>query len=790
MRRFFGLLVFSLFAIPLGISVAGCSHSTPVQYCNGQGFGTTQGQVQTITLASNLSATGESLNYGQIGATLSATAYDCVHNTVSVRSFTYSTTDMTIADVNPSTGQVCAGTWNRNTGGGVANYTICTAPTNPTSHTALITAAAAGATSNPIEVFIHPTVTGVVLGPASTCTAASGSTIPSDPATNCPVCNPNLNGVILPSANVYEGNSCLSQTQTGQLVARVYTNGDTSPADNITCDVGPVTFALQGTANIASISATGLATANQPGSALVTATVSNSSSAVNAGYFSTCPPASITLSPVNQTPTNGGINVALNTPQAFTATVKDTNGNTITGLALEFNSTLPVNFPTSSSTVTPAFPGSSTITAACVPPACNPAPFSQVGLFGNGTPVTSNGITVTAPGTASEMLYMASTNSQYISSENFNTGVLNAPVKLPYTPNSLVMSQDGSTIYMGSAGGMMTFITASGTLASVYQNIQGYVLAVAPNNSYAVFTDPTRGTVSLVTSSGAVFSSFNGVGLSAAWTPDSTTLYVATNSGQLLTYSTFFGWQSTPTDENYTGIAVTVPTAGAYFAGPKTTEGRSDCVSTTLNTTTTPATTSPVFSPLVDTLPDPTDVLAYTTDGKHLLGATVQGGAPTLQDIVVNLPTQTVNGITTLAPCPAAPNPVGPGYFTSSVTPHPLSAVTASAITGVVPASNSSIAFVTYTGSGGVLPLYVPSSGTLTNVPLSGGATTAPVAGVFSTDNTTFYAGTSGDNVVHVITINGTTATDSGLITPNLPGVNGGTATPNLIVQRPLRAQS
>jgi hypothetical protein len=43
---------------------------------------------------------------------------------------------------------------------------------------------------------------------------------------------------------------------------------------------------------------------------------------------------------------------------------------------------------------------------------------------------------------------------------------------------------------------------------------------------------------------------------------------------------------------------------------------------------------------------------------------------------------------------------------------------------------------------------------------------------------------------VHVITINGTSGTDTSVITPNLTDANGNVTVPNLIVQRPLRAQS
>ena len=816
MRQFVGLLCLVFFAFPLGLSVAGCGHAAAVTYCPGTtgDSGPTTGQVKTITLAPTLVSTGESLNYGQIGTTLSASAVDCDNTAVSVRAFTYATTNASIADINPANGQVCGGTWNRNTGGGIANYTVCTPPVNPTSNTAFVTASANGAASNAIQVYIHPPVTAVVLGsPSVDCT--------NDPASNCSQCSPNSTGTIAPPSGTivpFSTTACLSQNYTEQLAARVYANGATTPADNISCQVGPVIFGLQGATNVATINAQGYATANQPGSALITATVSNSSSALNAGFISTCPPASIVLSAVGQTAGATSDPVDVNTPQQFTATVMDSNidsgfpnGHPITGLALEFNSTLPVNFPTNSSSVTPLYPGSATITAVCQPPTCNPSPFSQIGYLGNGLPVTSNGITLTAPGTASDVLYMASTSSEFLASEDFVTGQLGAPVKLPFPPNSMVISQDGSTIYMGSSGGLMVFTTASGAVAGTYQAIQGTVLAVAPNNSYAVVTDPTRQTVSLVTSAGAVFSSFNGVGTSAQWTPDSNTLYVTTATGstgtnQLLTYSTFEGWESTPTEEEYTDVAVTVPNAGAFFSGTATTsgapttDGRSDCPSNSLDTVASPPSTTNTFSPLAAQVTAPTDRLIYTTSGGHLIGATAQVSPAVLQDILVTLPTTAVAGTTstTIASCPVAPAVIAPGYFATSFTSHPLTGIAASpstntslAITGVAAASNSAVAAVTYTGQGGVLPLYAPATGTVTNVTLSGGASTAPIAGVFSTDNSTFYAGTSGDDAVHVISITGTTGTDTGIITPTLTPLTGtGTAQPNLIVLRAIRTTS
>jgi trimeric autotransporter adhesin len=815
MQRFFGLVILLFFAMPFGLSVAGCGHKNTVVYCSGDlESGPTTGQVQTITLAANLAISGESLNYGQIGNGLQATAADCNGNTVSVSGFTYASTDLSIADVKPTDGTVCAGSWNRNSGGGVADYTICTAPAAPVkNHIAYITASANGATSNPIAVYIHPSVTSVALGnPSTDCV--------NDPASNCKttvnnqVCNQSGVGTV-PQFDAYDGKSCVSQNQSRQLTARVYDGA----GNNITCQVGPISFALQGATNVAAINASGFATANQPGSAIVTATVSNSSNATNSGFFSTCPPASIQLAAANQPAGATNINVAINTPQSFTATVLDTLGQPITGLNLEFNSTLPVNFPASAGSVTAAFPGTATITAACIPPSCNPSPFSQIGVLGNGKPITSNGITVTAPGTSASVLYMASTpstttvngntvtnlGSQYIVSEDFTTGQLSSPIKLPYVPNSMVISQDGSTLYLGSAGGMMVVSATSNTLANTFTGVQGTVLAVAPNNSYVVTTDPTRQTVNLVTpTTGAIFSSQNGIGTRAAWTPDSNTLYVTatvpasslgTSSSTgfvpvLLTYSTFTPWEVTQLDQNYRDVAVTVPAVGAYFAGFPT-EARSYCSTSTFDMSVTPFTATNTFSPIADTESVSTDRLTATTDGKHILGASAAAPA-TLYDLSVNFPQpQGAPPAESASPlvCTNYPSVTGATPFQSSPASKALTGVTATSITGVVAASNSGSAFVTYTGSGSVLPLYQPGSGALSNVSLSGTAT-APVAGVFSSDDTTFYAGTSGDNQVHVISVNGANSKDSGVITPNLPDPNGGIATPNLIAQRVRRTTS
>jgi hypothetical protein len=224
-----------------------------------------------------------------------------------------------------------------------------------------------------------------------------------------------------------------------------------------------------------------------------------------------------------------------------------------------------------------------------------------------------------------------------------------------------------------------------------------------------------------------------------------------------------------------------VPAVGAYFAGTTTT-ARSYCA---VSTPTTPTNEANVFYPSADdanTRSAVTDRIAATNDGLHILGATATTTpAPTLSDLRITLPTQPNTNPPTPQACPLT----GTLSFSSTQpTITPLSPVTATAITGVWPTSDSSVAFITYTGSSGVLPAYAPATSRITYINLSGAAT-APIAGVVSADNSTFYAATSGDNLVHVITITPSTLTDSSTLAPNLTTPAGAIVPVNLMAQKP-----
>jgi hypothetical protein len=260
MRRFVSVFALLFFAIPFGISINGCGKKTAITYCAGDS-GVSVGQVVSITLQPKIY--GISINQAEISQTSSPSGIDCKGTAVSSASYTYASSDTTrtLLDIQPTTGKLCGGTWNRNSGGGIPDYTTCTS-TGKTG-VAYVTATANGVTSNPLPVYVHPVVTSVVLGAPSDAAGCAGD----DPATNCspaatnvdssntsaiacPVAYANgccaFNTIVVPNpapAN-YDQKSCVSQTQTAQLAARVYA-GTGANRVNVSCQVGHITYAAQ-----------------------------------------------------------------------------------------------------------------------------------------------------------------------------------------------------------------------------------------------------------------------------------------------------------------------------------------------------------------------------------------------------------------------------------------------------------------------------------------------------------------------------------------------------------------
>lgn len=774
MRRFVTLFALLFLTIPFGISIAGCGKVSPVTFCNGDS-GPIVGQVRTITLAPT--NYGISLNAGEFGSSPTVSAADCNGGAVTISSYTWAIRqqDVGLVDVVPTTGRLCAGTWNRNTGGGIPNFTVCNPATR--SGTAYLTATGDGASSNALPIFVHPVVSSIVVGPPST-------NCSSDLATNC--CAFSTVGGATKPTGTFNGNSCLSQNVTGQLAARVFAGSGAARA-NITCTqtgtdatgapvyapfVGHVSWS-QTDSNIVTIDENGIATAKFPGSTIVNASVSNASS--TNGYFSTCPPASITLSTPNTSPAPGSITVNQNNTQPLVATVVDTNGVVLNGVDISFVSTTPSTLPSGGTgSVTPLFPGAGAVTAVCLPPTCNNSPLSEIGLFGNGLPIVSNQIVVNTPGTNSTLLYAASTSSRQLVAIDLLTSTVGTPVRLPYVPNSMAITTDGNLLYLGSSTELMVVSTATTAVTGEFQGAPGKVLAVSPDGTAVVVADPVRQTVSLVSAAGAVATTYGGLGTSAQFSPDSGTVYIAAGN-QLIVHSTFTGWTSVPLSGSATDVSIATPQVAAFFAGA-TTRARSYCPLTTVSGSGDTATTSNQFYPDAGLTGPVTDRISATDDGAHVFGATVTP-VPSVTDLGVTLPKNVL--------CPPSGQKVTGSILFTGVLPG----VTASQITGVPAASDSSRAFVTYTGTGGVLPSYTfagAAPGTLGSVKLSGTAI-APVSGVFSSDNGTFFTGTSGDNLIHLVTRGAAGFTDTTTVNPQVTTDSGASATVDLLVQHPRR---
>jgi hypothetical protein len=780
MQRFLTFVVLVLLTVPVGLSIQGCANKNS-NYCNGSGYGYLKSQPVSISLQPQV--TGLSVAFSQTSQLQAPSAQNCNGGSASISSYTYGTTDRTIADVSP-TGAVCGGTWNLNTPA-VANYTTCI-PTNKTG-IAYMTASADGFTSNQVAVYSHPNITSLQLvGPQS-----NGSPI------------------------------CLSQGQTSQLDARAYTTvngkqvelcGPDPTVQECTNVIGHLTYAATNS-GVVTIDQNGVATAAAPGSTLITGTIAQTSS--NAGYFYTCPPAKIALSVASTGATSA--NVTLNTPLALTATVTDTNNNVINGLALTYVSTNPGSIAVSSTGgVTASFPSNSAITAICQPTTCNPAPINQIGVLGTGVPSLSNFVQIASPGKNSNYIWISSPGSPYFVPIDLSTGTIGNQIKLPYSPNSMVLDPTGSTLYFGSYKELMTYTAATNSLASEIPNLPGVVLAVSPTNSAVVVNDQLRGVIYLYTLSGGSYTSFAGIAQRAVFTPDGNTVYIV-GDGVLYIHNVFTGWsvetlpanQATttsgvcpatnttspiPTDPtsyppNTTAnpnntynkfcspdAAVTIPAAAVFLSGSAT-SAYGHCPETTV----TPIVTYPEAAVVATA----SDHVAATTDGQHILGASANPA--TLTDLSVTVPIDA-------CPTNASGQTTGIVFNPPLVSQASLAGYGITNIDQVVAATNSVEAFITYTSDatttpagGALLPVYKPSTtpgtlGTLSSVVLTGNAI-APVAGIFSPDNTLFFAGTTGDDLLHVI--NTTTLKDTQQINPKLTDINGNPLPPVFLAVKP-----
>jgi hypothetical protein len=754
MRRFLTLVFMLCLAIPAGISISGCTRNPAGNYCYGLAYGLKNSDLASITLQPQ--TTGISLAYGQTQQVQSPQPLTCTGASAIASSYTYGTTNNKLVDISPS-GDLCAGTWNRNTGGGIADYTYCNVP-NPLPSTsslpygvAYITVSADSVTSNPVKVFVHAQVSSVALVGPQQCVSQTQTA--------------QLDAQACYSSNGQQYLLCApaSVTSTNTVAAACpVTPGQTfASIPNCTSAIGYFNFFV-GTPAIGTVNTnTNQITADAPGTTAISASIAGSGS--SAGYFSTCPPQSISVTLANGT-IKGVITQGVT--QNLTTTVLDTNNQPISGLTLDYQSTNPIDITTANAgSVSAQHPGVAALYAVCQPTTCNPAPINEIGLNGTGLSISSNPVNITTPGTISDYVWFAAPGqSLYIAPIELLTGTVGSTVRLPYVPNSMVMDSHGVSLYFGSERELMIFSTASSAVTIQNPNVPGVVLAVAPNNTTVLINDQVRQLFYLYNALSATTTTFGGLGNAAVWTPDSKTLYVtdnaALNNGTTITghtdtlyvYNLNTGWSTYPLPPSplpagsipsstlpanvaVTGTlqtpALTIPSVGAYLRGTPTV-AHAWCPTGTMTSTGTnvtafypgpdpPATT--VATQGGDDQPVRSDVLTATTDGQHILSAALPavGGPITLNDIAVQLPSHVVNGITVPNACPAPTTVPGPPQLNPLTIQHPGTPYTqasltanASSVNQIIASPVSNLAFVTYSpngnSTGAQLPFYVPGA--------------------------------------------------------------------------------
>jgi hypothetical protein len=803
MRRFLTLLCLFFLALPAGITISGCTRNPAGNFCNGLGYGLKVTEVYAITLQPETS--GLSMAFGQTRQISAPTAVTCKNSAASVASYSYGTTNNKLVDISPS-GNLCAGTWNRNSGGGIADFTICNYP-NPAPNTsglpysvAYITASASSITSNPVAVYVHAQVSSISLVGPQQCLSKGQLA--------------QLDAQACYSSNGTQYLMCAPSNVSSTSYACPVAPGVTA-IPNCSSAIGTLAY-VAGTGSVATInSITNQITAEQPGTTVVTASIAGSGSA--AGYFSTCPPKSISIT-LNGSTTG---TVTQGVAQNLVTNVIDTAGNTITGLTLDYQSTNPLDITSSSGgSITASFPGTASVFAICQPSTCNPAPINQVGIFGTGLAISSNPVTITTPGTASSYMWFGAPGySQYFVPVSLLNGTVGSTVRLPFVPNSMVMDRTGTDLYFGSSHELMIFGTTSNSLTKQDPNVPGVVLAVAPNNSQVLINDQVRNVFYLYNPGGTIASTFGGLGVSAEWTPDSKTLYITdsaalggSHTDTLYVFNANTGWTTyalpgSGGSKGAQSLAIMVPSVGAYVSGSPTV-AHTWCPAGNVG-----AYNSMVFYPQEasvagDSVNIDTDVVAATSDGHHILGATKAGSGLTLSDIDVTIPADASGSVNCLPSNagqtgPATGNPLQPLLLSSTAVQGQVSVNATSvnevvtspaAVTGGTNAAANSLSFIMYNGTtaGATLPYYTqvagPAStfGHLGYISFAGSTAssiTAPVAGAFSADNTLFFVSTSGDNQVHYIDT--TTLTDKQQISPSLPACAPGSDPGCLITTTP-----
>lgn len=363
---------------------------------------------------------------------------------------------------------------------------------------------------------------------------------------------------------------CVSQNQTEQFTARVFTNqpGNPQPVD-ITANVGPLTWSTASGA-IATVDQNGVVISRQPGATTVVASVANTNG--TPAVVVACPPKTISLHLTGVTDTS--FNVATGTAETLAADVTDILGRPITGAQLTFSSYVPSTAAiTSAGAVTTPGAGVTTFVASCVPQGCNQASGPNVNFNGTGAglAIYSNPVIGTVTGTIATTIYVtgsdkpdgtANTSLIPIDSAANTAGTA---ITLSGSPNSMVFNRAGSTAYIGSSVGMLVFDPGTNAVTATASGITGVVLAVSNDGRKVVVSDTSAGKVFVFDSSANAAQTFDLAGVTGAdFNSDNSKAYFTSGSA-LYEYSPSTGLKTLSGAAD--GVAFTPQGAAAFLGG-------------------------------------------------------------------------------------------------------------------------------------------------------------------------------------------------------------------------------
>ena len=656
---------------------------------------------------------------GQV-VTLSTSAVNS-ENAVVNTTFTFNSTNTSIATISPQ-GSVCAGVWD-------SAFVVCNgsdAHGNPISGTAIVTVSAAGVTSGPVTVAVHPAITSV--------------------SVDSP------------------GGSCFSITQTHQFVAHAFSNGT-----EITSQVGNFSWSASA-ASVAAVDANGLATARTPGITAVVASVGATSSP--AVFFKTCMPVHLELH-INGDPAGvptEAVTMNVSDTKVIQVDMVDELGAVTPNAPVTILSNNTTVASLAGTTLTAVSPGGAGLQAVCAPPSCG---------IGVNTPIYSNlfGIFVAGTSPTTTTVYATSTFPNVPGSSiplipidtSKTPPVAGTPIFLPGFPNSMLFDRAGATGFIGTSNGLATLDTSTNVVQLVSPVPIGKVLAVSADGTQAIISnaaiDPSTGNpidpfpseqrVWLFNKSSGTITTFILTGAVAAnFDDDGFRAYVAASNGNVYVLSPLLSAQTVAIGGINKDVTQLPSGPFVYVANSAGLQAIATCNNAVQATTPPTNSTNIQF---VQSVRDTNNFVAVDSPGIDFESATTSNLTPPTTITPANCPGN-INYSNTFFD-------FGIGPFTA----NQLLVGSAGTHIAVLPAGVNKV-------------LTLLNENTIGSVPLPAGATEA-LNGSLTPDGATLWVGVAGTNSVDRINLN--TNADEVQIPMTFKKADGSPAPPNLVVIRP-----